>query len=848
MKKLLQHLSKKRLKINMKFALYQPWIYLHGGLERSLLELVTRSRHEWVVYTGHYEPENTFSGFANIKVHELRPTSINRNMSAVIKSAYQVFMQNLPVTPNIDGTVIWGDGIGDLLTFKNKQYPLFTICSTPLRAAFDPVYEQLALKEKKLPYKIAYQVFKHLFKTLDKRAWKHYTGVVSTSTEVKNRIIAGGLYQDSNKMMMAYPGVDWFEDTSSIEYQPFILLARRIMWTKNIQQGIRAFLKADLPAPWRLVIAGYVDEKSKVYLCELKQLAQTNSRIEFVVSPNDNQLSTLYRTAAFSLFTPLNEDWGIAPLESMTHAKAVIANASGGPKESIVDGKTGFLLSPNDDMQWSAAIKDLALNPDKMLQMGKNAHVHVKQFTWTQFVENVDNALEKWILQKKSDEAISAIKLVSSSLSQSYGNLIMWLKKIKVSVICVCISLLASCAEPLSGVYLHKPGNPIKKVEAVDLPTGEFEYRAAAQDTLLVEVYPRNELGKLKKIEKGNDVHVNFALSNDQYHIAPGDELSFELVDIQQALIQVVVQPDGQIALPNLAKTVRAAGLSLKQLSESTKKYYAALYNDPKPSFSIIRSVSDQLIKLNSDYSVGSDGLINIPNLGKFNAVGVLSSDLEQKITTAATTYFGNNIKATVQTAQNNARATLDTRLSPDGVQYFKNSVKVSADGTIFIPDVGSVVAKDRKLTDLGEQIQAALQPLYQNPIDVHITMQDSVNNGIFIGGEVRIPGRYNFANSASLLQLIALAGWANDKGDLGNVILMHKTGVSEYTVYSTNLLEVIEGRGPANQDLKLLPHDVIVVPPTSIGKANKWVAQYIRDMLPFGSSVTYNFTRPVNQ
>ena len=390
----------------MKFVLYQPWIYLHGGLERSLLELVTHSRHEWVVYTGHFEPENTFSGFANIKVTELLPTSINRNMLSVIKSAWQVFQQKLPVMPNTNGIVIWGDGIGDLLTFKNTQYPLFTICSTPLRAAFDPVYEKIANKEKSFLYKMAYQVFKHIFIVLDKLAWKHYSGVIATSTEVKNRIIQGGLYQDSERMEMAYPGVDWQEDTRQYEYQPFILLAGRIMWTKNIQQGIRAFLQADLPAPWRLVIAGYVDEKSKVYLKALKELAMQHPRIEFVVSPQDEALSELYRTASFSLFTPLNEDWGIAPLESMTHAKAVIANASGGPMESIVHGKTGFLLPANNDKAWADAIHDLATDRAKTIAMGKNAHAHVQRFTWVRFVEDIDHALEAWvngINQKKSD-------------------------------------------------------------------------------------------------------------------------------------------------------------------------------------------------------------------------------------------------------------------------------------------------------------------------------------------------------------------------------------------------------------------------------------------------------------
>lgn len=51
------------------------------------------------------------------------------------------------------------------------------------------------------------------------------------------------------------------------------------------------------------------------------------------------------------LYTPENEHFGIVPIEAMymvnyiyIKKKPVIASNSGGPKESIIDGKTGFLL------------------------------------------------------------------------------------------------------------------------------------------------------------------------------------------------------------------------------------------------------------------------------------------------------------------------------------------------------------------------------------------------------------------------------------------------------------------------------------------------------------------------
>lgn len=380
----------------MKFAMYQPWIYLHGGLERSLLELVTRSRHDWTIFTGHYDPENTFEGFSRLDVREVRPTTVDRRISGVLKSATQVLLQRLPVEEGTDGIVVWCDGIGDMLTFRNSHLPLFNICSTPLRAAFDPIYEQMAMQHRGTGGKLAYQVFKGIFKWLDRKAWKRYRGVISTSTEVRNRIVAGGLHDGKDGMVMAYPGVDWQEEID-VEYQPFILLPGRIMWTKNIQQGIRAFLDAGLPSPWRLVVAGFVDRKSQPYLEELRRLAGDDGRVEFVASPSDETLATLYRNASFCLFTPLNEDWGIVPLESMTHAKAVIANARGGPVESVIDGKTGFLLEPDDNAGWTHAIQRLASEPGLALSMGRAAHSHVRRFTWDEFVRNVDDALERWV-------------------------------------------------------------------------------------------------------------------------------------------------------------------------------------------------------------------------------------------------------------------------------------------------------------------------------------------------------------------------------------------------------------------------------------------------------------------
>ncbi len=390
----------------MKIALYQPWIYLHGGLEKSLLELVTRSRHEWVVYTGYYAPQDTFKGFANVDVRVLNPTTVKRTMAGTLKSALQIAKQEIP-DEGFDAVAVWCDGLGDLIAFKNHNLPLFNICSTPLRAAFDPIYEQESVAGKSLGYKIIYQVFKYAFRIVDRLAWRYFDGVMTTSQEVKNRIIGGGLCTDPQKMVMAYPGIDYQENISDCVYQPFVLLSGRIMWTKNVQQAIQAFVVANLPKPWKLVIAGFLDEKSKPYLETLKAMVPKDVDVEFVISPDDDSLRALYQQAAFCVFPPLNEDWGIVPLEAMNYGKPVIANASGGPLESVIDGKTGYLLQAEDMQGWTEAIRRLALNPALCQQMGQQAHQHVEQYRWGNFVERVDDAFEYWtsLKQRKVKEA-----------------------------------------------------------------------------------------------------------------------------------------------------------------------------------------------------------------------------------------------------------------------------------------------------------------------------------------------------------------------------------------------------------------------------------------------------------
>src|SRR5262249_41798164 len=64
----------------MRPALYYPWVYLKGGAERVLVELMTRSRHDWTLYTNHFEPHSTFPEFSDLQVEAMADVSVRRNL------------------------------------------------------------------------------------------------------------------------------------------------------------------------------------------------------------------------------------------------------------------------------------------------------------------------------------------------------------------------------------------------------------------------------------------------------------------------------------------------------------------------------------------------------------------------------------------------------------------------------------------------------------------------------------------------------------------------------------------------------------------------------------------------
>jgi glycosyltransferase involved in cell wall biosynthesis len=380
----------------LRVAFYYPWIYLTSGGERIIVELTRRSKHDWTLFTSHFEPENTFPEMRTRKVVELRQVSVKRDILSTAKSAFHIMTETLPME-DYDALFVMCEGLGDMIMFRNHSKPSLCYCLTPLRAAFDPVYRRQSFQKRGVVGRMALFTGLELFAAVDRLAWRRYTRTVFLSRESAARARAARL-PGSDTAEILYTGVGLSAPRPSDQFEPFFLIPGRIMWTKNIELGIRAFQRFQTRhaefGHYRLVIAGRVDNKSESYLSELRALAGGDPRIEFVVAPDDNQLRDLYSRCYGVLFTPLNEDLGIVPLEAMAFGKPVIAINQGGPTETIGHGRHGFLLDPQPDA-FATCMATLIAQPEVARRIGREGFLHAAQYSWDHFAARIDDMLEE---------------------------------------------------------------------------------------------------------------------------------------------------------------------------------------------------------------------------------------------------------------------------------------------------------------------------------------------------------------------------------------------------------------------------------------------------------------------
>ncbi|MBF0200645.1 MAG: glycosyltransferase [Desulfamplus sp.] len=223
-----------------------------------------------------------------------------------------------------------------LLAHKRITGPKILYCHTPPRLLYDQ--RDFYLKQTRFLKRPAMKALMVWYQKHYEAAVRDMDLIIANSCNVQGRI-KHYLGRDS---VIVYPpcDVDAFVWLGQGDYY---LSTARLDPLKRVDVVVKAFLQ--MPDKKLVVVSGGSEYD------RIRAMAEGAANIKILGWVDDSTLHHLMGNCIATIYIPMDEDFGISPVESMAAGKPVIGVAEGGLLETIQNGHTGMLI-PADPGPW----------------------------------------------------------------------------------------------------------------------------------------------------------------------------------------------------------------------------------------------------------------------------------------------------------------------------------------------------------------------------------------------------------------------------------------------------------------------------------------------------------------
>jgi glycosyltransferase involved in cell wall biosynthesis len=160
-------------------------------------------------------------------------------------------------------------------------------------------------------------------------------------------------------------------------YGDFVLSVNRLDRAKRIDLLIEA---AARDSGLEIVIAG--DGPDRERLEELARDRGLDGRARFAGRVSEDELADLYARCLAVYYAPVDEDYGMVPLEAFLAEKPVLTTTdAGGPLEVVSDHATGLVVAP-DAEAIARALGWLREHRDDAATFGRAGNALAREVTW----------------------------------------------------------------------------------------------------------------------------------------------------------------------------------------------------------------------------------------------------------------------------------------------------------------------------------------------------------------------------------------------------------------------------------------------------------------------------------
>jgi protein involved in polysaccharide export with SLBB domain len=149
-----------------------------------------------------------------------------------------------------------------------------------------------------------------------------------------------------------------------------------------------------------------------------------------------------------------------------------------------------------------------------------------------------------------------------------------------------------------------------------------------------------------------------------------------------------------------------------------------------------------------------------------------------------------------------------ELRIRVWGQVNFNADLRVDRSGQVYLPQVGEVHVAGLPFSSLDEHLRAAVGRVYRN-FDLTSDVGQIRAIQVYVAGQARRPGVYTVSSLSTLVDALFASGGPSVEGSMRHIQLKRNGAVvTDFDLYALLV------RGDTSQDVKLLPGDVIYIPP----------------------------------
>ncbi|MFQ5632272.1 MAG: polysaccharide biosynthesis/export family protein [bacterium] len=161
----------------------------------------------------------------------------------------------------------------------------------------------------------------------------------------------------------------------------------------------------------------------------------------------------------------------------------------------------------------------------------------------------------------------------------------------------------------------------------------------------------------------------------------------------------------------------------------------------------------------------------------------------------------------------------------------YNDKVTIRPDGRITLVDIGDIFVLGRTPSEIDRIVTQAYTAIVHDP-EVTISVRNFAGLSVYVFGEVRNSGVFDFQPNMSVLQALAMAGGSVRGAKLNSVVLLRRLETDQPQAIRLDLSRGAIQAGKSH-DLYLQPRDIIFVPRTFIASTVEFLDQVYDGVLP---------------